>query len=101
MSGVRHQTMGSKLFKVSDTRQTFTFVQRSHVCLCVLWCRFTLCVLVAGAVAACAAKRPPAPLSSAPSPAQRLASADALLHAGCLDCLVDAFGEYELLREFP
>jgi tetratricopeptide (TPR) repeat protein len=54
------------------------------------------------AAAACAKKVPPAPVvPPAPTPAQRLASADALLHAGCLDCLVDAFGEYELLREFP
>jgi tetratricopeptide (TPR) repeat protein len=32
---------------------------------------------------------------------QRLASADALVRAGCLDCLIDAFGEYDLLRAFP
>jgi len=32
---------------------------------------------------------------------QRLASADTLVRAGCLDCLIDAFNEYELLRAFP
>jgi tetratricopeptide (TPR) repeat protein len=36
-----------------------------------------------------------------PTPAQRLASADALVRAGCLDCLIQAFGEYELLRTIP
>jgi tetratricopeptide (TPR) repeat protein len=51
---------------------------------------------------ACGPKRPPpAPVKPAPTPAQRLASADALVRAGCLDCLVDAFGEYDLLRAFP
>src|SRR5215510_14720558 len=51
---------------------------------------------------ACAPKVPAvARTPPAPTPAQRLASADALLRAGCLDCLIDAFGEYELLREFP
>ena len=57
-------------------------------------------VLLAGS---CAKKAPPAPVPAAPTPtpAQRLASADALLHAGCLDCLINAFGEYELLRQFP
>jgi tetratricopeptide (TPR) repeat protein len=51
---------------------------------------------------ACAKKAPPIPaVPPAPTPAQRLASADALLHAGCLDCLIDAFGEYELLGQFP
>lgn len=36
-----------------------------------------------------------------PTPAQRLASADLLVRAGCLDCLIQAFGEYELLRTIP
>ena len=40
---------------------------------------------------------PPAP----PTPAQRLASAEASVRQGCLDCLIDAFGEYELLRSLP
>jgi tetratricopeptide (TPR) repeat protein len=37
----------------------------------------------------------------APTPAQRLASADALVREGCLDCLIDAFGQYDLLRAIP
>ena len=85
MSRVRHRTTGSKLCKVSDTRQTFTSV-----------------VLLAATLSACAPKAAPTtPLLPAPTPAQRLASADALQSAGCLDCLIDAFGEYELLRQFP
>jgi tetratricopeptide (TPR) repeat protein len=36
-----------------------------------------------------------------PTPAQRLASAEALVREGCLDCLIDAFGQYELLRAMP
>jgi tetratricopeptide (TPR) repeat protein len=55
-------------------------------------------------VSACA--RPPlkavAPATPPPpTPAQRLASADALVREGCLDCLIDAFGQYDLLRTIP
>ena len=63
--------------------------------------------LAAGAIAvllatACARPLPPpAAASRPPTPAQRLASADELVRAGCLDCLVAAYGEYELLRTFP
>src|SRR5437879_7939631 len=69
---------------------------------CVPPWRLALGVLIAGAVTACAPKvPPPAPTPPAPTPVQRLASADALVRAGCLDCLIDAFNEYELLRAFP
>jgi tetratricopeptide (TPR) repeat protein len=55
------------------------------------------------ALSACA--RPPVtPAPAAPppaTPAQRLASADALVREGCLDCLIDAFGQYDLLRAIP
>jgi tetratricopeptide (TPR) repeat protein len=37
----------------------------------------------------------------APTPVQRLAAADALVRAGCLDCLIEAYGEYDLLRAIP
>jgi len=30
-----------------------------------------------------------------------MASADALVRAGCYECLLDAYGEYDLLRQFP
>ncbi|MCU1381304.1 MAG: hypothetical protein JWL71_1, partial [Acidobacteria bacterium] len=45
---------------------------------------------------------PAAPLAPPrPTPAQRLASADRLVDAGCLECLIQAYGEYELLRTIP
>ena len=61
------------------------------------------CLALLLAASACA-KAPLTPVSAAPpppTPAQRLASADALVRAGCLDCLIDAFGQYELLRAIP
>jgi tetratricopeptide (TPR) repeat protein len=56
----------------------------------------SLCLLVACAAKPVVPAKPPAP-----TPAQRLTSADALVRAGCLDCLIDAYGEYDLLRAFP
>jgi tetratricopeptide (TPR) repeat protein len=60
--------------------------------------------LAAASMAACS----PAPVKPAvsaapppPTPAQRLASADALIRQGCLDCLIEAFGQYDLLRTIP
>jgi tetratricopeptide (TPR) repeat protein len=65
-------------------------------------CRRAILCLVAVAAYACAAKAPPAPAApAAPTPAQRLTSADALLREGCLDCLIDAFNEYDRLRQYP
>jgi tetratricopeptide (TPR) repeat protein len=58
-----------------------------------------LAVVLAGS--ACSRTMPPVTVAPAPTPAQRLASADALVRAGCLDCLVAAYGQYELLRAFP
>jgi tetratricopeptide (TPR) repeat protein len=61
------------------------------------------CLAIAIAVSGCA-KAPVKPVTATPpppTPAQRLASADALIRAGCLDCLIDAFGQYELLRTIP
>ena len=60
-----------------------------------MWMLFTVLA------AACAPKAvsPATPLPA--TPAQRLASADALVRAGCYDCLLDAYGEYDLLRQFP
>ena len=63
----------------------------------------TAVFILAVAVSGCA--RPPlAPLATIPpppTPAQRLASAEALIREGCLDCLVDAFGQFDLLRTIP
>lgn len=36
-----------------------------------------------------------------PTPAERLAEADRLVRAGCLDCLLDAYREYQSQRAFP
>ena len=61
-------------------------------------------VIVGVVLAASACSRvtqPPLAVTPAPTPAQRLASADALVRAGCLDCLIAAYGEYDLLRTFP
>jgi len=63
-------------------------------------CILLLCAVLSS-TAACAPKTvAPAPPPPA-TPAQRLASADALVRAGCYDCLLDAYGEYDLLRQFP
>ena len=64
-----------------------------------LSCASVLLLLTASA---CAPRRPAAVVTpAAPTPAERLASADALVRAGCLDCLIAAYGEYDLLRAFP
>jgi tetratricopeptide (TPR) repeat protein len=61
-------------------------------------------VLIAAAVIACALpgcsspKRPAAPDPHIP---ERLTSADALVRAGCYDCLTAAFREYTTLRAYP
>ena len=57
-------------------------------------------------ITAGACSRPPLkPVAAAvpppATPAQRLASADALIREGCLDCLIDAFGQFDLLRTMP
>jgi tetratricopeptide (TPR) repeat protein len=59
-----------------------------------------LCALLCHA-AACAPKTVAPAILPPATPAQRLASADALVRAGCYDCLLDAYGEYDLLRQFP
>jgi tetratricopeptide (TPR) repeat protein len=64
-------------------------------------CAAAILAVVLGASACSRATRPAVALAPAPTPAQRLASADALVRAGCLDCLIAAYGEYDLLRTFP
>jgi tetratricopeptide (TPR) repeat protein len=58
-------------------------------------------IFLAVAASACSPKAPAIVVTPAPTPSQRLASADALVRAGCLDCLISAYGEYELLRTVP
>jgi tetratricopeptide (TPR) repeat protein len=62
-----------------------------------------LCGLLAlGALSACSrAVVPPARTPAGPTSAQRLASADDLVRAGCLDCLIAAFDAYDALRATP
>jgi hypothetical protein len=50
------------------------------------------------ALSACSAAKPPAVAPDTRTPV-RLAEAERLMRAGCLDCLVAAFGEYDLLRD--
>jgi tetratricopeptide (TPR) repeat protein len=60
--------------------------------------------LIAALGAGACGGKTPAPSAAVPprpTPAQRLTSADALLREGCLDCLIDAFHEYDQLRQFP
>ena len=50
--------------------------------------------------AACAVPKKPVVVLG-PSPAERLAAADALVRAGCLDCFASAYREYDALRQIP
>jgi tetratricopeptide (TPR) repeat protein len=52
------------------------------------------------AMSACA-KRPVVAVPEAQTPAARLAAADALVAAGCLDCLVEAHRHFDALRSEP
>jgi len=50
-------------------------------------------------MAACAPKKPVAPaVPAGPTPAQRATTAEAMVRAGCFDCLVDALREFEAAR---
>src|SRR6185295_14435553 len=64
-------------------------------------CAVAIAAVVLAASACSRATQPAVAVTPAPTPAQRLASADALVRAGCLDCLVAAYGQYDLLRTFP
>jgi tetratricopeptide (TPR) repeat protein len=64
-------------------------------------CAIGVLALVVAASSCSRATQPAAVVTPAPTPAQRLSSADALVRAGCLDCLLAAYGEYDLLRTFP
>ena len=65
--------------------------------------RLITSVLIVATLSACARKAtvtvpatPPAPTAT-----EQLAAADRLVRAGCLDCLLDAYREYDALRRFP
>jgi tetratricopeptide (TPR) repeat protein len=57
-------------------------------------------ILIALSACSAAKPRPPAIVPDTRTPV-RLAEADRLVRAGCLDCLVAAFAEYDLLRAIP
>jgi len=52
-------------------------------------------------VSGCAKTPPKAVVPAGPTPTERLAEADRLVRAGCLDCLLDAYRAYESLRRIP
>jgi tetratricopeptide (TPR) repeat protein len=62
--------------------------------------RLILPAILVAALSACA-KRPAVIVPAIPSPAARLAAADALVSSGCLDCLVEAHRQYDSLRAEP
>src|SRR3954463_9333252 len=63
--------------------------------------RLLVCAVLIVVAAACSARRPSVVVAPPrATPAQRLESADALVRAGCLECLLAAYGEYDLLRAF-
>ena len=62
---------------------------------------FFLATCLAVSLTACSHAKPVVAVPSGPTPAERLAAADDLVRAGCLDCLIDAFREYDALRSMP
>jgi tetratricopeptide (TPR) repeat protein len=62
------------------------------------WRRLACSVLLVSSACAKAPVRPPSLPPPGPTPTERLAAADRLVRAGCLDCLLDAYREYVSLR---
>lgn len=60
-----------------------------------------LVVLVTASACSRTTLKPALAVAPAPTPADRLVAADRLVRAGCLDCLIEAYGEYDLLRAIP
>jgi tetratricopeptide (TPR) repeat protein len=60
------------------------------------------CLVLCVGVSACA-KTTPKTIATppGPTPTERLAEADRLVRAGCLDCLLDAYHRYDALRAIP
>ena len=67
--------------------------------------RAIACLLLPLAAAGACSRPPLKPAAAVappgPTPSQRLSSADALVRAGCLDCLLEAYREYQALRAVP
>jgi tetratricopeptide (TPR) repeat protein len=62
--------------------------------------RLTVCLAVLLTLSACAQTRlrPAAVTPPGPTPEERLAAADRLVRAGCLECPLEAYPEYQALR---
>jgi tetratricopeptide (TPR) repeat protein len=58
-------------------------------------------LLLAVALSACAPKAPAVVVPAGPTPGERLGAAGELMLAGCLDCLIEAYGEFLALRDDP
>jgi tetratricopeptide (TPR) repeat protein len=56
---------------------------------------------VAAAVSACSHAVSPVRAPVTPTPSELVSAADALVRAGCLDCLIDAYAAYDRLRAIP
>jgi tetratricopeptide (TPR) repeat protein len=64
--------------------------------------RRAILMVIAAAAAGCATAPPTPPAANPETRAvQRLADADALMRAGCYDCLLDAYHAYDDVRQFP
>jgi len=61
--------------------------------------RVAALVLLAALPSACAQKAPAVVVPTGPTPAQRFEAATSQLMAGCLDCLLDAYREFQALRD--
>jgi tetratricopeptide (TPR) repeat protein len=58
-------------------------------------------ILALAALSACSHTTRPVVTPLGPSPSERLTAADALVRAGCLDCLIAAYQAYDALRPLP
>src|SRR5262245_45436005 len=84
---------------VIPQRNCRTSILRSRcLTICGAWSRTGACVLVLAAWGCTAAKPIALPMRTGPSATERLAAADALVRAGCFDCIRAAFQEYKELR---
>src|SRR4051794_40487141 len=63
--------------------------------------RIAACLIVCAIAGACSSAAKRLGVVPGPSPAARLAAADALVRAGCFDCLAAAYREYDALRSTP
>jgi tetratricopeptide (TPR) repeat protein len=65
--------------------------------------RLACCLALVLGLSACARAplRTTPAVPAGPTPTERLAAADRLVRTGCLDCLIEAYREYQSLRSIP